>query len=434
MDIGIPGLTPSPKILPKVSEFSNLISDTVKGIFSPAVKASLDVDVDIGVKKEIWSLVDHLFDKLKILLGDIAYVADELLSKTEEIGKNLIQKISQELSGLVQQVQRAVNDILSGIKDYLINPFFEKVDELRRNLVEDIRGLINQILNGAGELADRILIEGDRILTGTISEFKSEVEKVVKLVPNPLDYCRRQFDLEWVPGHKLTIGDLYNLFECNLLRRLEKEDTVKEIKTIYADLQHRSWHLSCVARGTVPGISSSSALQDIAIKDWIKYGQLYSLWNQFEDNMTPLTALENRIKQLEDEIAYFRAKSDQIDDVSTAVQRAQQTADAAQNAANKAQNTANDAVNRANKAQNTANDAVNRANKAQNTANDALKKETIHVRDVSAAELGNPSNIPERFRAINDWAGRNGYAAAFPNFHEANHGQGVVYGSILIKK
>ena len=320
MTIGIPGLTLSPKILPKAPQFNSLIGDTIKEIFSPAVKASLDVDVDIGVKKEIWSLVDYVFDKLKILLGDIAYVADELLSKTEEIGKNLIQKISQELSGLVQQVQRAVNDILSGIKDNLINPFFEKVDELRRNLVEDIRSLINQILNGAGDLADRILTEGDRILTGTISEFKSEVEKVVKLFPNPFDPCRRKFDLETTPGHKLTVADLYNLFECNLLRRLEAGDTVKEIKSIYADLQHRSWHLSCVARGTVPGVSGSSALQDIAIKDWIKYGQLYSLWNQFEDNMTPLTALENRIKQLEDEIAYFRAKSAQIDDVSTAVQ------------------------------------------------------------------------------------------------------------------
>ncbi|WP_414623797.1 hypothetical protein [Calothrix sp. CCY 0018] len=373
MDI-IPGLTLPlfSENLPKAPEFSNLIGDTLKGIFSPAVKASLDVDIDIGVKKEVWSLVDHLFDKLKILLGDIAYVADELLSKTEEIGKNLIQKISQELSGLVQQVQRAVNDILSGIKDNLINPFFEKVDELRRNLVEDIRSLINQILNGAGELAGQLLKEGDRILTGTISEFKSEVEKVVNFSRNPFDPCRIKFDLGWVPGHKLTIGDLHNLFECSLLRRLEEGDTVKEIKTIYADLQHRSWHLSCVARGTVPGISSSSALQDIAIKDWIKYGQLYSLWNQFEDNMTPLTALENRIKQLEDEIAYFRAKSAQIDDVSTAVQTAQQTAEAAQNAANNAQKTANDGVAKANNAQKTANDGVAKANNAQKTANNAL--------------------------------------------------------------
>ena len=63
-----------------------------------------------------------------------------------------------------------------------------------------------------------------------------------------------------------------------------------------------------------------------------------------------------------------------------------------------------------------------------------LKLGTVDVRDISAAELGNPSNNEERFRAVNDWAIRNGYAAGFPNFHQANYGNGVVYGTILIKK
>jgi hypothetical protein len=94
------------------------------------------------------------------------------------LGKNLIQKISQELSQLVYEVQRAVHDIVKGVRDNLLNPFFEKVDELRRSLVYDIRSLIDKIFNGSRDLADRILTEGDRILTGTISEFKSEIEKV----------------------------------------------------------------------------------------------------------------------------------------------------------------------------------------------------------------------------------------------------------------
>lgn len=63
-----------------------------------------------------------------------------------------------------------------------------------------------------------------------------------------------------------------------------------------------------------------------------------------------------------------------------------------------------------------------------------LKDGTVEARDVSASELGNPSDNEARFRAINDWATKNGYAAGFPNFHQADYGQGVVYGTILIKK
>lgn len=344
VDIGIPGLTLPPWSLPKAPDFREEVVDQVKAIFSPAVKAAFNIDVDIGIKKEVVALVNQMFDKLKTLLGDIAFVANELLSKTETLGKNLIDKISQELSSLVKEVQRAINDVLAGVRDNLINPFFARVDELRRILVEDIRGLIDQILSGLKDLADKILKEGDRILTGTIGEFKAEVEKVVKFIPNPLDPCRIKYDLQFTLGNDLTIGDLYNLFECTMLRRLEIDDTVREIKTVYGDLQHRSWHLSCVARGSVPGVSGSSGLQDIAIKAWIKYGQLYQLWNQFEDDMTPLTALETRIKQLEDEIESFRSKSTQLDDLSTAVQKAQQTADAAQSAAINAQNTANSSL------------------------------------------------------------------------------------------
>ena len=368
IDIGIPGLTLPPWSLPKAPDFRAKVVDQVKSIFSPAVKAALDVDVDIGIKKEVVTLINQMFDKLKTLLGDVSFVANELLSKTETLGKNLIDKISQELSTLVKEVQRAINDVLAGVRDNLINPFFEKVDELRRTLVDDIRGLIDQILSGLKDLADKILKEGDRILTGTIDEFKAEVEKVVKFIPNPLDPCRIKYDLQFTLGKDLTIGDLYNLFECTMLRRLEIDDTVREIKTVYGDLQYRSWHLSCIARGTVPSVSGSSGLQDTAIKNWIKYGQLYQLWNQFEDDMTPLTALEARIKQLEDEIVSFRSQSAQLDALNTGVQNAQRTADEAKSTATSAQNTANNAQTIATNAQTTAGNAQNIANSAVNNS------------------------------------------------------------------
>lgn len=49
------------------------------------------------------------------------------------------------------------------------------------------------------------------------------------------------------------------------------------------------------------------------------------------------------------------------------------------------------------------------------------------------AELGNPAidDVPAMMRASADYAARNGLAAGFPTFHQADHGAGVVYGQIL---
>lgn len=47
-----------------------------------------------------------------------------------------------------------------------------------------------------------------------------------------------------------------------------------------------------------------------------------------------------------------------------------------------------------------------------------------------SAEL---QSVDGRFRAVDGWATKNGYAAGFPNFQQANYGQGVVYGVILIR-
>ena len=57
-----------------------------------------------------------------------------------------------------------------------------------------------------------------------------------------------------------------------------------------------------------------------------------------------------------------------------------------------------------------------------------LGTDVAEWRDIRAADLGNPPahDIGARFRASNDWAHRNGYLSGFPNFHQANYGQGTV--------
>src|SRR6266542_4223910 len=63
-----------------------------------------------------------------------------------------------------------------------------------------------------------------------------------------------------------------------------------------------------------------------------------------------------------------------------------------------------------------------------------LRSGAVDWRDIPAVELGNPTSVEARFRAVNDWATRNGYLSGFPNFHEANYGSGTVYGAILLKR
>ncbi|MBW7897982.1 hypothetical protein B188_08760 [Candidatus Brocadiaceae bacterium B188] len=38
-----------------------------------------------------------------------------------------------------------------------------------------------------------------------------------------------------------------------------------------------------------------------------------------------------------------------------------------------------------------------------------------------------------RFREVNDYAECHGFFSGFPNFHEADYGSGVVYGTILLR-
>ncbi|BBO16245.1 conserved hypothetical protein [Candidatus Brocadia pituitae] len=63
-----------------------------------------------------------------------------------------------------------------------------------------------------------------------------------------------------------------------------------------------------------------------------------------------------------------------------------------------------------------------------------VKSTVAEWRDVSVAELGNPSleDFGERMRATNAYASRNGFVGGFPNFFHANYGSGIVCGTVLL--
>jgi len=64
-----------------------------------------------------------------------------------------------------------------------------------------------------------------------------------------------------------------------------------------------------------------------------------------------------------------------------------------------------------------------------------MKPGTTEWRDVLRSELGDPdiNDVPAMMRAANDYSAREGFAAGFPTFNQADHGAGVVYGIVLLK-
>jgi len=63
-----------------------------------------------------------------------------------------------------------------------------------------------------------------------------------------------------------------------------------------------------------------------------------------------------------------------------------------------------------------------------------IRREAGEWRDVPLSELGVAlDDIPGRFRATQQWASARGFIGGFPNFFHADHGQGIVCGTILLK-
>ncbi len=280
----------------------------------------LGLDVEAEVDAAIRVILDDSF--LKVI--DRAIFA--LHSTTDKISQEfegLVQKIFDDLSDLVRQVDEIIekffvrlSDLIQDIKRNLVDPMVDSIFALEEKIFEDINQVLDKIFD---------------FFTGTIQQFKDDLFVIFNPLPNPFDRCRQQLGLALTPNGRLTHIDLFNLFECHQLRRLDDNNTiVKEIQEIYAMLQLQSFRLTCLGRG-------SPAFQEIYLRKWLKYGQLFEIWQEFNENMTPQQAYDEAIRRLNQARDEYQAKVPDID-------RAQNTANAAQQTALAAQQTANSAV------------------------------------------------------------------------------------------
>ena len=312
--------------------------------------AGIDVGVDLNAEVDA-ALKVILDDSFLKVIDRAVFALDSSIDKASKELEELAQKIFDNLLELEKELEKLVDNFfdkisnaIQDIKANLVDPIVDSIFKLEEQIFEDINQVIDKIFD---------------FFTGTIQEFKNDLFRIFNPFPNPFDSCRQQYGLALTPTGRLTHVDLFNLFECNQLRRLNDGNTVvKEIQETYALLQLESFKMTCLGRG-------SPAFQELYMRKWLKYGQLFEIWQEFKEDMTPQEAFDEAIRRLNQARDEYNSKVAEIN-------RAQTTADDGVNRANNAQNTANDGVNRANNAQNTANDGVNRANNAQNTADSAL--------------------------------------------------------------
>ncbi|MGB7416776.1 MAG: hypothetical protein WA902_21445 [Thermosynechococcaceae cyanobacterium] len=370
-----------------IGDLSNKFKDLSKDSALTLAKFLVDVNVKTDLKEQLEPLIQEAFTKLESFLNDVASAADNLLGKSKKMLEDLLSQALDGLSKLLEDIEKKVSNILTQAKtlaEDIINKFrtdildvlFDRVDSLREKLVDDIRQLIGE----AKQAGEDLLYKADTIATGTIANLKDDIDKLASDLEEKLDIAK-WFDLNVQRARKQeeeredlckkqifaigqnfsTLGSaqFYEYRQCITQRRLndaiklsEGKLTIRNIKLVYADLNDRAWKLACIGR------AEGAKLQSIALADWLRFGQIFQLWNQFEDDMELLNAinqtmdkLQNNIdttlarsKELDEKIEVFQTKLDQIDDLDLEVKNVKDSATSAIGSANSAQATANQAI------------------------------------------------------------------------------------------
>lgn len=260
----------------------------------------IGVDIDGAIR----IILDDSFLKV---IDRITFALNNAIDKVGAEFQKLVKQVFSELSELADRIDQTIDKVfqnistaLADIKKNLIDPIISAISDLEKKLIEDINQVLDKIFD---------------FFQGTVQDFKDDISRGTDLlIPNSFDPCCQQTGTTKTPGPRLTSADVFNLFECNQLRRLENSSTtVKEITEVYAGLQLQSFRVTCLGRG-------SPAFQDIFTRKWIKYGQLYDLWKGFNEIMTAQQAFDEAIRRLDQARAEYNAK---IADIN----RAQATAD-----------------------------------------------------------------------------------------------------------
>lgn len=300
--------------------------DTLLYLSNLGLNVNIRADIKIDAEKSI----TELFDKLKSILNDFAFVANELIEKSKLLVEDLINNVFKNLTDLVSNISKKISNLL------------DQAEELGKKLILKLRELNDQIFNNLKEfrqalfedlhnLIDHAVVAGQLIITGTFEQIIEEIRRPVLAIQDFLDHInifdpdsrkrkkisdeiKKDLSISLLHVNQWGHTQIYD-YLCQYTLKVESYEIEKKqgkerignIETMYADLQDKAWRLSTL------GLTDSSLSKE-AMEDWVKYGQLYELWHKLGDeDMGLLDAINDKLKELDQAEDEFKEKSAQIE-------------------------------------------------------------------------------------------------------------------------
>lgn len=296
-----------------------------------------------GLQEQLEPLIKELFAGLKSVLNDFAYLANGLLSRSKDLVQDLISTVFKNISDLVSDIGVKVKDLLDHAES-LGQALIDKINTLNNAIFKNLRDFrealfvnLNNLLNNAEAAADRILYKGRVIVTGTIEQINSEFDAFALSIQSFLDEnpfsseARKRKEIsekikkyysidlipikQWGPNQKFNYLCGYNLIvEDYEIENKKGDERIGNIVTTYADLQDKAWRLSTLGR-------EDSSLSKVAMKNWIKYGQLYELWDKLgNEDKVLLDVINDKMRELDEAKDKFKERSAQIESLKGELQ------------------------------------------------------------------------------------------------------------------
>jgi hypothetical protein len=310
-------------ITKKVTDIKQKILAALGGNFNLKLKADIDAAIKVILDDSFLKVIDKAVVALDNTINQTSQELQELVKQVFENLSNLEKQVEQLIDKFFQNISETIKDIRTN----LVDPMLDAISNLEKQFFKDINQVLDKVFN---------------FFEGTVEEFKIDLMQNFGwlVIPNPGDPCRKKYQLEFKLGPQLTDIDVFNLFECGQLKRLDDSSTttVKKIKEIYSTLERQSFKMTCLGRG-------SPSFQELYLKKWLDYRQLFEIWNGFMDDMTPQEAYDEAIRRLNQARDEYQAR---VADINLAPQTADDAvikANAAQVSIDTLKTATNDLVN-----------------------------------------------------------------------------------------
>jgi len=263
---------------------------------------------------------------------------DEARERTISDIRSVVGEVDAILEKRINQVAILVMEIITSaieiadrfspeaFREKLIKPTLEEIQFLEKEFFQDLEKQIDRFFDRAEDFR----LSVDEMLMGTLADIRRDLNqrRQVYAIPNLLDPCRQKLGLTYTMGAALTDIQVHRLIECDALSRVGETTPIQSIIETYGQLQLESIRMVAISR-------QAPALKKEVLKDWVKYGMLCDLWQDFRTKMslipsnpnnnevgtdmslTPIESMLKRINELEAVQKNALAQNAEIDRLKT---------------------------------------------------------------------------------------------------------------------